>query len=495
MNTIIRQKNKKEPGINLSKLKKNNFLEKLHIYLDIFIVALSFISAYWIKLLLLPGHLAGLSTSPNYYAMLGQIIVTWLIADITFTPNRAIFTKSFINIVTDHIKMLATVAALLMAADFMFKINSSRLLLILFCCTSFLLLMLSKTILRSLHKRHYLNDFNRMNVVIIGTRGRAKQVIEHINNNKNQYSIIGCIDTEKELIGTTITGKVKVIGSIEDLKEIALTQIVDEVIFAMPLKKIESVDIYILLLEMLGIQVRIIPDWYINSTEFQPGISTISYDDFKGYPTILLTANNHNHMNIMMKTIIDFSAALIMLALLIPFFAVTGILIKSFSKGPVFFRQERMGLNGRKFMLYKFRTMVPDAEDRLAELKLMNEADGPAFKIANDPRIIPYIGKFLRKTSLDELPQLINVLRGEMSLVGPRPPLPSEVEQYDLWQRRRLSMKPGLTCVWQIKPNRNDLTFNEWMSLDLNYIDNWSLSLDFSILARTALVVLGAQGR
>jgi lipopolysaccharide/colanic/teichoic acid biosynthesis glycosyltransferase len=154
-----------------------------------------------------------------------------------------------------------------------------------------------------------------------------------------------------------------------------------------------------------------------------------------------------------------------------------------------------MGLNGRKFSICKFRTMIPDAEDRLAELKLMNEADGPALKIANDPRIIPYIGKFLRKTSLDELPQLFNVLRGEMSLVGPRPPLPAEVEEYDLWQRRRLSMKPGLTCIWQIKPNRNDLSFNEWMSLDLNYIDNWSLGLDFSILARTALVVLGAQGR
>ena len=138
--------------------------------------------------------------------------------------------------------------------------------------------------------------------------------------------------------------------------------------------------------------------------------------------------------------------------------------------------------------------MVTDADQRLAELKDLNEADGPAFKIKNDPRIIPFVGKFLRKTSLDELPQLINVLKGDMSLVGPRPPIPREVDEYEIWQRRRLSMKPGLTCYWQIAPSRNDLSFDEWMRLDLAYIDNWSLQTDFMLLFKTAFAVLGMRG-
>jgi lipopolysaccharide/colanic/teichoic acid biosynthesis glycosyltransferase len=176
-------------------------------------------------------------------------------------------------------------------------------------------------------------------------------------------------------------------------------------------------------------------------------------------------------------------------------FAVIGAAIRLDTRGPVFYRQERCGLNGRRFQLLKFRTMVPDA-DRLRErLAHCNECDGPVFKIRQDPRIIPWLGRFLRKTSLDELPQLINVLRGEMSLVGPRPPIPAEVAQYETWQRRRLSMKPGLTCIWQTTPRRNEVSFKEWMKMDLAYIDNWSLGLDFKILARTALVVVLGYGR
>nr|MDA3915415.1 sugar transferase [Deltaproteobacteria bacterium] len=157
--------------------------------------------------------------------------------------------------------------------------------------------------------------------------------------------------------------------------------------------------------------------------------------------------------------------------------------------------QDRLGQNGRHFMLYKFRTMYEDADERLKELEEMNEADGPVFKIKDDPRIIPYIGSFLRKSSLDELPQLFNVLRSEMSIVGPRPPIPKEVDEYSVWHRRRLSMKPGMTCLWQIAPRRNELSFEEWMKLDLKYIDNWSLFNDFKILVLTAKAVLTGAGR
>lgn len=156
---------------------------------------------------------------------------------------------------------------------------------------------------------------------------------------------------------------------------------------------------------------------------------------------------------------------------------------------------EWSGVNDRKFMLLKFRTMVAAADKKRQELEGLNESDVPVFKIRNDPRIIPVIGHVLRTTCLDELPQLINIVRGEMSVVGPRPPIPSEVVQYKPWQRKRLSMKPGLTCIWQTSPNRNDISFNDWMKLDLEYIDNWSLWPDFKLLLKTVKVVLLGYGR
>ncbi|HAP40798.1 MAG TPA: UDP-phosphate galactose phosphotransferase, partial [Nitrospira sp.] len=167
--------------------------------------------------------------------------------------------------------------------------------------------------------------------------------------------------------------------------------------------------------------------------------------------------------------------------------------IKLTSTGPVLFAQTRVSLNGRLFRMYKFRSMTEHAEQEKKALLSLNEMSGPAFKLTNDPRVTP-IGKFLRKTSLDEFPQLINVLKGEMSIVGPRPPLPEEVEQYQPWQRRRLSMRPGLTCLWQVSGRNTIQDFNQWMRLDLHYIDNWSLELDMRIFAKTFLVVFRGRG-
>jgi len=171
---------------------------------------------------------------------------------------------------------------------------------------------------------------------------------------------------------------------------------------------------------------------------------------------------------------------------------VTAALIKGTSRGTVLFRQTRVGLNGRKFTLFKFRSMYHDAEARKAALEDRNEMSGPVFKIRYDPRITP-VGKWIRRFSIDELPQLWNVLRGDMSLVGPRPPIPEEVRKYERWQRRRLSMKPGITCLWQVSV-RNGIDFEDWMKLDLAYIDTWSLRLDALILLRTVPVVLTARG-
>ena len=209
---------------------------------------------------------------------------------------------------------------------------------------------------------------------------------------------------------------------------------------------------------------------------------------------LTLTDGPSNHFSFLLKTIADYYLSIIAIFVLFPVALIIAVLIKIDSEGPVLYKQERIGLRGRKFLLYKFRTMDVNADVRLNELKGSNESDGPVFKIKNDPRITK-VGRFLRKTGLDELPQLHNVILGEMSLIGPRPPLETEVKQYKRWQLRRLSVKPGITCSWQVARNRNDVKFESWMQMDLNYIDNWSPAKDFSLFFKTVAILFLANGR
>ena len=192
------------------------------------------------------------------------------------------------------------------------------------------------------------------------------------------------------------------------------------------------------------------------------------------------------------KRLFDIISSSLALAALSPLLVAVAVGIKLTSRGPVFFKQKRVGLHGKSFDMLKFRSMVVNAEAQLAKLQALNEQTGPVFKIKNDPRITR-IGRFIRKYSIDELPQLINVLRGEMSVVGPRPPLPKEVEKYSVWQRRRLSVRPGLTCIWQVS-GRNQISFEEWMYLDMQYIDNWTLLTDLGLILKTVPVVITGSG-
>jgi exopolysaccharide biosynthesis polyprenyl glycosylphosphotransferase len=199
------------------------------------------------------------------------------------------------------------------------------------------------------------------------------------------------------------------------------------------------------------------------------------------------------YISLKMKEAFDILFSAFVLVITSPIMLIIIILIKCTDKGPVFFKQERVGQNGRRFVCFKFRSMILNAESMVEELQHQNESDGPTFKIENDPRITK-IGKFLRKTSLDEFPQFFNVIKGEMSVVGPRPPLLSEVKQYEKYQLRRLSMKPGITCIWQVS-GRNSISFKEWMQMDLDYIDNWSVWLDMKIILKTITVVFKANGQ
>ncbi len=215
-------------------------------------------------------------------------------------------------------------------------------------------------------------------------------------------------------------------------------------------------------------------------------------EDLDGMPLLSFATTPTSQIQLMAKRALDVALSSLLLLLGLPVVTLIAGLIKLTSGGNVLFRQTRCGLNGRFFTIYKFRTMVEGAEDRRRELLHLNEMKGPVFKLRSDPRVT-WLGRFLRRFSLDELPQLWNVLRGDMSLVGPRPPIPEEVAQYQRWQRRRLAMKPGLTCLWQIS-GRNNIDFERWMQLDLEYIDSWSPLLDLKILVKTIPAVLSGRG-
>jgi exopolysaccharide biosynthesis polyprenyl glycosylphosphotransferase len=280
---------------------------------------------------------------------------------------------------------------------------------------------------------------------------------------------------------------IKCIGTLDTIEQVLREQIVDEVFITLPVKSFYlEIETIISLCEKMGIEAKI----PINLFNLKLAMATVSvYDDI---PCIDFYSSPKMTWQLMSKRIIDIAVSSILFILLSPVFLVVSFLIKKDSKGPVFFRQKRVGYNGRLFTCLKFRTMINEAEMIREELLHLNEMDGPVFKITDDPRITS-IGKFLRETSLDELPQLLNVLKGEMSLVGPRPPIPSEVQHYELMNHRRLSVRPGMTCIWQVS-GRNRISFRKWMEMDMQYIDQWSLWLDIKILLKTIPAVLKGSG-
>jgi exopolysaccharide biosynthesis polyprenyl glycosylphosphotransferase len=250
----------------------------------------------------------------------------------------------------------------------------------------------------------------------------------------------------------------------------------------------EQVEAAIRACELEGVEAWLVADF------FKTQVSRTSFDDFYGWPVLVFRSTPESSWQRVLKQLMDLAGSFLVLVVFSPLFAGIALLIKFTSPGPVLFCQKRSGINGQPFTIYKFRTMVTNAEQLQHELAAMNEMTGPVFKVTNDPRITP-IGKSLRKLSLDELPQFFNVLRGEMSLVGPRPLPVDEVKRfYDLAHRRRLSVKPGITCLWQISGRNNVSDFKDWVRLDLEYIDNWSLWLDIKILLRTLPAVFAGTG-
>jgi exopolysaccharide biosynthesis polyprenyl glycosylphosphotransferase len=361
-----------------------------------------------------------------------------------------------------------------------------------FWVISTIVVVSARMALRTWLRSYRAHGHNLRNMLIVGTNRRAIQFAKTIQSRPDLgYRIIGFADTNWSGSDELKKHGFNLVSDLDSLPGFLRHAVIDEVTLALPIRSFHANSSQVAeLCERQGIMLRVLSDIFDLKT------ARSRADELGGSTIITHYVGVPDGWPLTVKRTFDFVASLMILVLISPLLLITAIMVKLTSPGPVFFVQKRVGYNKRPFFIYKFRTMVIDAEKKLREIEHLNEVSGPVFKIKNDPRITP-IGKFLRRTSIDELPQLFNVLLGDMSLVGPRP---LQVRDYDLftadgedWQRCRFSVRPGITCLWQVN-GRSSMPFHQWMELDLQYVQRWSLWLDFEILFRTIPAVLKGSG-
>ncbi len=463
--------------------EKETVLRRFLLAVDAVIVAVAYLFAYALS------HIAGQNgiTFGQHAALALLGIVLWtmtLYANDIYGPMR---TRSYPEVLWAIVKSAFISILAFGTFVFMLKLTKmSRLFFTLFAALSALFILLEKSFF--FLASHYIRrkGLNTRRILIVGTGKRATEFIRKADGHPEWgFEILGAIDDEPGR-GVQKVGRLDIIGTLEDIPRIFHSDAVDEVVFVVPRSRLNALQEAIHNCETEGVVVTVTVDL------FDTKLAKSSVTELDGLPLLHFKTTKAREWQLLVKRIFDFSAASLLILVLSPVLLLFAILIKVTSKGPIFFKQTRLGLAGRKFTLYKFRTMKLGAHEVLSQVTDLNEMTTPEFQKKKKQWITP-VGRLMRKLSIDELPQLFNVFIGHMSFVGPRPTVPDEVEKYKAWQRRRFSMKPGITCLWQVN-GRNNVAFEEWMKLDLEYLDNWSLWLDMKILAKTVPVVLFGIG-
>ena len=414
----------------------------------------------------------------DYLPLFGLMIALWSVLMYRFglyeQPRGGRIPGDLVGL----LKVSVTGFLLAGALIFGFKLHFvSRLLVGIFAMVSFVLLGAGRILLRTAVAQTAAAE---RSVLVVG-RGGQVQEIRGILQDEEHWGVRLVDQRADALLCANPNDTAAAISML------LTSRVVDEVIFAVTPAELAHIEPSLLVCERLGVKAHV--SVAMGTLQLAKAVS----NELHGMPLLTFTTTPFDERHLLLKRALDIAGSAALLALLGPLMALIAIAVKLTSPGPVLFRQVRAGSNGRPFVMLKFRSMCVGAEALLAQLAAANEMSGPVFKMRNDPRLTP-IGRFLRRTSFDELPQLWNVLKGDMSLVGPRPPVPAEVVRYEPWQRRRLSMKPGLTCLWQVSGRSEIADFDQWMKLDLEYIDNWSLTLDLHILLRTFPAVMGGRG-
>ena len=428
------------------------------------------------------------------YEFAGFIILTFflnnaILAHFGFYSDRR--EDSFWPILVRIIKALIVIFVVISTILFFFQdFGISRQYLFVFAIVLLVCTIIEKGIMIGVMGMLASRGFHQRRILLVGNRVRSFWIVDALKKQQSWgHQVVGLLRDEHQTNSDSQGfSSVPILGTIEDLRDVILDNRVDDVIFAVPPDRPRSLKPYIEICERIGVSLRIVP------AMFDPEGTSLRVEVLQGIPLLCRYSLKLDVSRLFYKRLIDiFVGGLGTLFCFAVLYPILGTAIKLNSPGPILFRQKRVGMHGRIFFLYKFRSMYVDAESRKAELLENNEMQGPMFKIADDPRVTK-VGIFLRKTSLDEFPQFWNVFKGEMSLVGTRPPTPEEVAQYDDWHRRRISIKPGITGLWQISGRSRIDNFNEVVKLDLQYIDEWRLQDDFKIMWRTFWVVAARKG-
>ena len=452
---------------------------------DIVLAALAFEAAYQTRALLHLEHEFYL-TVEHKALVLAVSLAAWVAIGLWLDIYEKLDSGHPHVILRDAAKQCAYGALAVVVFEYLIRLDLSRFFVILFATYAWVLLILFRltagrvvgVIRREFAAPHY--------VMVVGTGERAVRIAKALEQSYEYGVRLRGFLSETQAPPKEVLLRVpyKVLP-VQDLQAILREHVVDEVIFAVESESLAALEEAFLLCDEEGVRTRVAVDFFPHVN------STVSLERFGPTPLLTFSAAPYDEIKLLAKRVTDILIAGAGLLVLAPLMALTWAAIKLTSPGPAIFRQVRCGLNGRLFLFYKFRSMVENAEEMKKDLEHLNVRQ-TAFKIPDDPRLTP-IGRYLRKFSVDEWPQLWNVLRGDMSLVGPRPAVPSEVEQYQRWQRRRLRMRPGLTCLWAIS-GRDGVDFETWMKMDMQYIDNWSLALDWKILLQTIPRVLTGRG-
>lgn len=419
------------------------------------------------------------------------MMVTAVLIVIIFNAQRAYWYQRFTSFATEVKIVWKTVIIwwlLLVGMVFLFRPGYiPRTLVVIIGAVTCGLLIIEKFFLFQVAKIVRLRGTDRKRVLVVGTGDQTKRFVETIR--KHFFwglDIVGFLDAAGENVGQEFFGK-PIIGTFSDITSVLRKHPLDEVIITVSTRRMGEIRNIVEVCEREGVQVRIVSDFLGKIAKRIRG--DVIYD----LPIISISYIPDNKAALAVKRLMDVVVSAIALILLWPLFLLISILIKISSPGPIFYEWNVVGFNKKPFRSWKFRTMVTDADKLKPELQHLNEMEGPVFKIKDDPRVTPF-GKILRKYSLDELPQLWSVLTGDMSLVGPRPAGPHELVRYESWQRRKLSIKPGVTCLWQVNGRNEIYKFDDWVRMDLAYIDNWSLWLDIKILLKTLPAVFLGKG-
>ncbi len=452
---------------------------------DILLTAIAFEAAYQTRTRLGLENLFYI-TVPNKALMLGWSVAVWVAFGFWFNLYERLDSAHTRVILRDTFRQCATGIVAVILFQYLLRLDISRSFMGLFVVYAWVLLCLFRlragavigAIRREFGKPHY--------VMVVGLGERALRLARALEDS-SQYGVrlVGFLaDSPGAPADVTLKG-IYPVSTLQQLPDIVQRHVIDEIIFAVDSRRLADLEETFLFCDEEGVRTRVAVDFF-------PHVNSEVYlDRFAGAPLLTFAAAPHDEIRLVVKRAVDVMLAGPVLVLLSPVMLLVMALIRLTSPGPAIFRQIRCGLNGRRFVFYKFRSMCANAEELKPALAALNQKQ-LAFKISNDPRLTP-VGRWLRKFSVDEWPQLWNVLKGDMSLVGPRPAVPEEVEQYKRWQRRRLRMRPGLTCLWALA-GRDRLDFETWMKLDMQYIDTWSLALDWKIILRTIPNVLTGRG-